>query len=131
MPSDEALLAPLREAVGAGAPSYAGRAREVKGVYAAFRGGSGLPDGERPARDPGERATPMSRAARESVEALREWRDAQAKASKLDPSIVMPQRLIDRIAVAQPTTLAELAAVEGIRQWRVTEWGPALLAACA
>jgi hypothetical protein len=43
----------------------------------------------------------------------------------------MPQRLIERVAVAQPRTLAELAAVEGVRQWRVTEWGPALLAACA
>lgn len=48
-----------------------------------------------------------------------------------DPSVVLPQRLIDRLAAAEPRTLAELAAIEGVRQWQVGEWGPALLAACA
>jgi hypothetical protein len=43
----------------------------------------------------------------------------------------MPQRLIDRLALAAPQTLAELAAIEAVRQWRVSEWGPALLATCA
>ncbi|MBA3539637.1 MAG: HRDC domain-containing protein, partial [Deltaproteobacteria bacterium] len=56
---------------------------------------------------------------------------AEATRSQLDPSIVMSQRLIERLAVAGPQTLDAIAAIEGIRQWRVTEWGPALLAACA
>jgi ribonuclease D len=110
--------------------SYARQAREVEVVHAAIQRGLELPDNELPAREHGERGPALSRAARETIEALREWRDAQAAKLKLDPSIVMSQRLIERIAVAQPKTLAELAAVEGIRQWRVTEWGSALLAAC-
>jgi ribonuclease D len=111
--------------------SYARQARQVDVVFEAIQRGLDLPDSELPAREAqGERST-VSRAARASIEALRAWRDTQAAASKLDPSIVMPQRLIERIAVARPTTLAELAAVEGVRRWRVTEWGPSLLAACA
>jgi ribonuclease D len=110
--------------------SYSKQASQVDTVYAAIQRGLELPDSELPARERAER-TSLSRAALASVESLREWRDAQATASKLDPSVVMSQRLIERIAIAQPTTLAELAAVEGIRKWRVTEWGTALLSACA
>ena len=80
------------------------------------------------AREQGERTT-IPQAARRRIEKLRTWRDEQAKRSKLDPSTVMSQRLIDRIGLVGPQTLGELAAIEGIRQWRVTEWGAALLAA--
>ncbi len=110
--------------------SYTRQAREVPVVFAAIQRALALPDGELPAREQGERTT-TSAAQRARVSALKNWRDAQAAASKIDPSIVMPQRLIDRIALAGPTTLAELSSIEGIRQWRVTEWGRALLAACA
>ena len=53
--------------------------------------------------------------------------DAQAARSKLDPSVVLSQKLIERIAAAGPRTLADLAAIDGVRQWRVTAWGAALL----
>jgi hypothetical protein len=43
----------------------------------------------------------------------------------------MSQKLIERLAAAAPGTLAELAAVDGVRRWRVDAWGPALLDACA
>jgi ribonuclease D len=111
--------------------SYSRQARQVDVVFDAIQRGLELPESELPTREAQGERTTLSRAARASVDALRDWRDKQAAASKLDPSIVMPQRLIERIAVARPTTLAELAAVEGVRQWRVTEWGPSLLAACA
>jgi ribonuclease D len=99
-------------------------------VDAAIVRGLELPDSELPTREQPERKT-LSRAALAAIESLREWRDAQAAVSKLDPSVVMSQRLIERIAIAQPTTLVELAAVDGIRAWRVAEWGEALLDACA
>ncbi|HMG55590.1 MAG TPA: HRDC domain-containing protein, partial [Kofleriaceae bacterium] len=92
--------------------------------------GLALPESELPAREPGER-TQLSAAAHRRIEALRTWRAAQATRSHLEPSIILPQRLIDRLAIAGPRTLAELAAIEGVRQWRVGEWGAALLAACA
>ncbi len=98
-------------------------------VFAAITRALGLPENELPAR---EHKQPMlSTSALRKVDALRAWRVAQARSSQLDPSIVMSQRLIERLAAAGPTTLTELAAVEGVRQWRVGAWGPALLAACA
>ena len=103
---------------------------EVDVVFAAIQHALQLPDAELPTRDAGER-TRVSPAVQRRVDALRTWRDEEAAASQLDPSVVMTQRLIDRLALAGPRTLAELAAVEGVRQWRVAEWGPALLAACA
>jgi ribonuclease D len=110
--------------------NYSRQVKQVDVVFEAIQRGLELPDSELPAREVGERTT-VSRAARASIEALRTWRDKQAALSKIDPSIVMPQRLIERIATAQPKTLTELAAVDGVRQWRVAAWGPALLAACA
>ena len=110
--------------------SYPRQAGEVEVVFAAIERGLGLPDGELPTREQGERTT-YSASAHRRVDALRAWRDDQARRARLDPSIVMPLRLIERLALAGPQTLAELAAIEGIRQWRVIEWGPALLAACA
>ena len=102
---------------------------EVDVVFAAIERALQLPDAELPTREAGER-TRVSAAVQRRVAALRDWRDEQALDSQLDPAIVMSQRLIDRLALAGPRTLAELAAVEGVRQWRVSEWGTALLAAC-
>lgn len=109
---------------------YARQADQVDAVFAAIERALSLPASELPARTSEDRPT-TSAAVRARVTALRAWRDTQAAASKLDPSIVMPLRVIERIAGAAPTTLAELAAIEGVRRWRVSEWGRALLAACA
>jgi ribonuclease D len=110
--------------------SYPRQSREIETVYACIERGLALPASELPAREHTER-TVFSSAARRRVEALRTWRDAQATRSKLDPSIVLSQRLIDRVALAGPRSRDELLAIEGIRRWRVTEWGDALLSACA
>ena len=110
--------------------SYSRQADQAEIVFAAITRALALPASELPAREVGERVT-IPAAARKRSEALRAWRDAQAKTSKLDPAVVMSQRVIERIALAGPKTTSELAAVEGVRQWRVTEWGEALLACCA
>lgn len=108
---------------------YRRQSGQIEVVFAAIQRGLELSEDELPAREPGERTT-FSASARRRTDALRAWRDTEAEHSRLDPSIVMPTRLIERLALAGPRTLAELAAIEGVRQWRVTEWGPALLAAC-
>lgn len=108
--------------------SYPRQAREVDAVFDAIARGLALPEAELPRRESSSPAA-MPAGASRSREALRSWRTAQAARSKLEPSIVMSQRVLDRLALASPQTLADLAAVEGIRRWRVAEWGPALLAA--
>ncbi|HEY6038822.1 MAG TPA: HRDC domain-containing protein [Kofleriaceae bacterium] len=124
------LSAPTIEDVEDAFASYSRQAREVDNVFAAITRALEMPESELPTREP-RSEPPMPAAARRRVEALRAWRAAQAARSKLDPSIVMSQRLLERLALAAPQNLSELAAVEGIRRWRVAEWGTALLAACA
>jgi ribonuclease D len=60
-------------------------------------------------------------------EALRAWRTTEAALAGLDPSIILPQRLIDRLADAPPAAAHDLGGIEGLRQWRVAAYGPALL----
>ena len=115
-----------RDEVATALASYARLATEADAVLAAITRGLSLPERELPARIQGERTT-SSPAVLRRIEALRAWRDAQAARSKLDPSVVLSQKLIERIAAAGPRTLADLAAIDGVRQWRVTAWGAALL----
>lgn len=110
--------------------SYSRQRDQVEIVFEAIERALALPESQLPAREAVERQT-MSGAARKRVEALRAWRDEQAKTSRIDPAVVMSQRVIERVAIAGPKTIAELAAIEGVRQWRANEWGAAVLAACA
>jgi ribonuclease D len=110
--------------------AYSRQVGEAAVVFAAIERGLHLPEDELPAREQGARPSPSPAASRR-IKALRAWRDEQSERSRLDPSIVMPQRLVERLAAAGPRTLAELAAVDGLCRWRVAEWGSALLAACA
>ena len=111
--------------------SHARLVREADAVLAAIERGLDLPERDLPARDPGDKKPRLSAAARRRHDALKAWRDEQAAGSGLDPATVMPLRLIDRVAEVAPRTFRELAAIEGIRQWRVDAWGDALLDACA
>ena len=61
------------------------------------------------------------------VAALKEWRKSAATRVGLDLSLVLPQRLIDRVAEAHPADLAGLAAIDGVRRWRVEAFGPEIL----
>ena len=107
---------------------YPRQAEQVEAVVAAIARGLALPERELP-RPPRDRGAPLPAAARARVAALRTWRDAEAARSALDPAVVLSNRLIERIAVAAPASLDELAAVDDLRRWRLATWGPALLAA--
>jgi ribonuclease D len=121
------IEAPTIEDVEAAFASYPRQSREVDVVFDAITRGLELPEAELPRRE----HTSQPPMPQRRVEALRAWRTTQAAREKLDPSIVMSQRVLERLALAGPKTLADLVAVEGIRRWRVSEWGTALLAACA
>jgi superfamily II DNA helicase RecQ len=68
---------------------------------------------------------------RRRAEALRAWRTQASKEIGLDPGVLFPQRLIDRLAASPPGDLAALRQIEGVRDWRVELFGPALLTAIA
>jgi len=111
--------------------SYPRQRDQIDIVLTAIERGLAMPEGELPTREHGDRGKPPSSAARRRIEALRGWRDEQAKTTGLDPAIVMPQKLVERVATVAPRSISELAAVEGMRKWRVTEWGAAVLSITA
>jgi ribonuclease D len=70
-------------------------------------------------------------AARRRGEALRAWRAKAAVELGLEPGVLFPQRLIDRLASQPPRDLGGLEQVEGVRRWRVQLFGDDLLKALA
>jgi len=65
------------------------------------------------------------------IEALLSWRAEAAPRLDLGPGLLLPRRLIERLAQAAPSDLAALSAVDGIRQWRAARLGEEILAVLA
>jgi ribonuclease D len=82
-----------------------------------------------PPRGPRPQRPVVTPASRQRAEALRKWRAEAAEGSGLDPGVLLPQRLIDALALDPPADLAGLRAVPGLRRWRVDAFGRAILAA--
>jgi len=95
-------------------------------IAEAIARGLALPDAELPAYRPAPRPH-VSGAVRRRAEALRAWRAKASKEIGLDPGVLFPQRLIDRLAAAPPANLAALRQVDGVRGWRVGLFGADLL----
>jgi ribonuclease D len=87
-----------------------------------------VPDADLP-RIPREPRPVVSDEARAREARLKAWRAQEALTQALDPSILLPQRLIDRLAEAAPRDTRMLEGVEGLRRWRIEAFGPALLRA--
>jgi ribonuclease D len=71
----------------------------------------------------------VTAASRQRADALRKWRAEASEGSGLDPGVLLPQRLIDALALDPPTDLDGLRGVPGLRRWRVDAFGRAILAA--
>ena len=87
-------------------------------VLAAVVHGEAVPEGELPSR----RATARPQipaVARRRADALRAWRNTAARELGLDPGVLFPQRLIDRLAGDPPRDLGQLEQIDGVRRWRV------------
>jgi len=69
----------------------------------------------------------ISGAVQRRREALRAWRVEASKQVGLDPGVIFPQRLIDRLSSAPPGDLEALARVEGVGRWRAGLFGPDLM----
>ena len=58
---------------------------------------------------------------------LRAWRDTAAPRLGLEPGLLLPQRLVVAVAEAAPQDVDQLAAVPGLRRWRVDAAGAEML----
>jgi len=66
-----------------------------------------------------------------TVQALREWRLARARAEEVPAYVVFNDRTLAELAARTPRTIAELAAVPGIGPAKLERFGPELLAQLA
>ena len=82
-----------------------------------------------PPRVPRPARPVVTTASRHRTESLKKWRTEASEGSGLDPGVLLPQRLIDALALDPPADLAGLRGVPGLRRWRVDAFGPAILAA--
>jgi ribonuclease D len=97
-------------------------------LLAPIRKAEALPEAELPC--PGRSPRPVvPEPVQRRVERLRAWRTLKAAELQVDVSVVLPQRLIDRLAQAGPRDARELSEVEGLRRWRREAFGAELLAA--
>ncbi|MGK2947130.1 MAG: ATP-dependent helicase [Acidimicrobiales bacterium] len=62
---------------------------------------------------------------------LRRWRDATARAARIDPAAVLPDHVLSRVAAAAPADLDELRAVRGVGSILAGRFGAAMLEAMA
>ncbi|HYB69129.1 MAG TPA: HRDC domain-containing protein [Candidatus Bathyarchaeia archaeon] len=104
--------------------------RAGQAILDAVARGLAVPESELPAYRPTPRPHAPA-AVRRRAEALRAWRAKASKEIGLDPGVLFPQRLIDRLAAAPPADLDALRQVEGVRDWRVDLFGSAVLEALA
>jgi ribonuclease D len=110
-------------------PGFFPRLRSQAGdLLAAIRRAEELPEDDlpRPARSP---RPVVPETVQRRVERLRAWRARKAAELQVEASIVLPQRLVDRLAQAGPRDAGELAGIEGLRRWRAEAFGAELVAA--
>jgi ribonuclease D len=62
------------------------------------------------------------------LETLRRWRSEQARAQQLPPYIIFSNKVLEAIAAQRPTTLAGLAAINGVGPAKLEQYGQAVLA---
>jgi ribonuclease D len=88
-----------------------------------------LPEAELPRLSPPPPRPVLSEAVRKRIESLRAWRTKAAAGLAVDVSVVLPQRLLERLAQAAPRDVEALREIEGLRRWRVEAFGAELVAA--
>jgi ribonuclease D len=97
-------------------------------LLAAVTAGLDQPRAEWPVLEKGPPRPILTEEHKRREAALRAFRTEAAAREALDVSVVLPQRLIDRLSADPPRDLAGLARVEGLRRWRAATFGPQILA---
>ncbi len=123
-----AVAAPTTPAALAQVPGARHLTRDVPALLEGIARAQALPEAELPRAPAPSHGPRMSDAVRRRIEALRALRTKVAKRLELDISVVLPQRLIDRIAEVAPKTLDALAEIDGVRRWRTEILGEEVLA---
>jgi ribonuclease D len=100
--------------------------RYSHGILEAIARGEAVPEGELPVF-PRAKKPRIPPPVQRRTAALIRWRTQAAERLGLDPGLILPRRLIERLAAEVPADLAALGRVEGIRRWRVETFGKEIL----
>jgi ribonuclease D len=100
--------------------------RESTALLEAIAAAWALPEEELP-RLPYAPKPVVSEATRRRIDALRAWRSTEAARLAVDVSVVLPQRLLEKVAETAPRGRDDLERVEGLRRWRRDAFGEALV----
>lgn len=100
------------------------------GILAAIARGEAVPQAELPTY-PRPKKPGVPPAVQRRIEALTRWRAAAAERLGLDAGLLLPRRLVERLAEEVPADAEALRAVEGLRCWRAETFGEKILAALA
>ncbi|MBI3927838.1 MAG: ribonuclease D [Armatimonadetes bacterium] len=73
------------------------------------------------------RSTPMTRSHQKNYDRLRQWRNELSEKQSVDPDRIASNRLLRRIAEAEPSSLEQLSQVEGMEPWRLSRHGDSIL----
>ncbi|HXX94239.1 MAG TPA: HRDC domain-containing protein [Planctomycetota bacterium] len=103
------------------------RERRSAELFEAIRRGEAAPPYHPPRRE--RLPARMTPAARGREARLKAWRVQAAERVKLDPGVLLPQRLIEAIAIAGPGDREGLFQVTGLRRWRAETFGAEILSA--
>jgi ribonuclease D len=104
--------------------------RHGAAVLAAIARARAIPEAELP-RLPRSRKVWVPPAVRRRMEALSRWRTSAAGEFGLDPGLVLPRRLMERLAETVPADRDALERIEGLRRWRIAAFGQEILDALA
>jgi ribonuclease D len=77
---------------------------------------------------PRRRAPSLKPVVSKHIRELKAWRDAKAAALEIDASLVLTKLLIYDIAKKNPGSIQQIKAIEGLRNWRVREFGREIIA---
>ncbi|HIB66783.1 MAG TPA: hypothetical protein EYO33_17120 [Phycisphaerales bacterium] len=58
---------------------------------------------------------------------LRQWRNEESERRGVDPSRVLSNRQLKKVARKRPSSSESLASVEGLEAWKVEEFGAKLV----
>src|SRR5207237_1194777 len=88
----------------------------------------GKPRGSRPRNGKPQQGQPPPEVV-ERYERLRAWRKVRAEARKIEVQVIVPNAVLMAVAVKAPQSLGELAAVEGMDDFRLQSYGGEMLTA--
>jgi len=105
--------------------------RQAPALLSAVERALATPESELAAMPSSPRSPQVPPETKRRIDVLRAWRTEEAGQLALDISIVLPQRLLEKVAEANPRSPAQLERIEGLRRWRVSALGDSLLRALA